>query len=147
MHKLQEVLWNIPLHSVSRHFQNLLFRCVREQGCHIDGYSKSARKPEVIHKSNLFFCFVDGFMSSKETLEAIEALISRCQFLCDCLSLTIGRRLVASTSPSELILQLSTVHHFINLHSSCNWKIIARRLSQLICSHDVQQELEMGSKS
>lgn len=102
---------------VRSHVSLSLFLCARipscrARGCHIDGYpySNSARKPEVIHKSYLFFCFVDGFMTSKEALEAIEALISRRQVLCDCIihcgqalhcTLTIGRHLVLQRAPSS----------------------------------------------
>lgn len=111
----RKFLRNIRLSSVSR--QSLAFLCARipscrARGCHIDGYpySNSARKPEVIHKSYHFFCFVDGFMTSKEALEAIEALISRRQVLCDCIihcgqalhcTLTIGRHLVLQRATSS----------------------------------------------
>lgn len=116
MHKLQEKFCEI-FDFARSHVSLSLFLCARipscrARGCHIDGYpySNSARKPEVIHKSYLFFCFVDGFMTSKEALEAIEALISRRQVLCDCIihcgqalhcTLTIGRHLVLQQAPSS----------------------------------------------
>lgn len=114
------------------HFARLTFMRMT-RSCQIDGHF--ANKPEegdTIHKSSTSFPFVACrriYDFESTSFHAIESLISRCQFLCDCiihckLILAALQQLgVSFTSTSQVNLQLNS--------SSLNKLYIDRRTADI----------------